>query len=238
MKNKKKKQVKAKVKAKTNIKKKAPIKKTAKASKKAVKKAAKKSIPKQKKKKVITKKSVAKKISKPLKKVAVKIKSKAKVKPIKPVKVTKPIKPVKPSKVAKPIKPVKPAKAAKPAKAFKEPIVKQVKKCKKSLCKELAFANGYCRYHYIASWKAEHIDKKVRKIKHLEKLIIEIKKRFPNQYLDLIKGDLMSDKIFRQVLKDMDLEEDISDFEISDDTQKILDSYSVLVDTDNNEEEF
>ncbi len=244
MKNKKKKQVKAKVKAKANIKKKAPTKKTSKASKKAVKKAVKRSIPKQKKKKVITKKSVAKKISKPLKKVAVKIKSKAKAKPIKPVKAAKSIKPTKPAKAAKPVKPlkaakpVKPVKAAKPAKAFKEPIVKQVKKCKKSLCKELAFANGYCRYHYIASWKAEHIDKKVRKIKHLEKLIIEIKKRFPNQYLDLIKGDLMSDKIFRQVLKDMDLEEDISDFEISDDTQKILDSYSVLVDTDNNEEEF
>lgn len=222
-------------KSKSSAKKKPAVKKAVKHAKKTVNK------PKKKiKTKLVHKKVSVKKVSKSVKKQSIKkqpvktLKYKKIVK-TKTVKTTKPVKTLKPIKPVKPIKPIKPVKVAKPAKKS-EPIVKQAKKCKKSLCKELAFANGYCRYHYIASWKAEHIDKKVRKVKHLEKMITEIKKRFPSQYLELIKGDLMSDKIFRQVLKDMDLEEDISDFEISDDTQKIIDSYSVLVDTDNEEE--
>jgi hypothetical protein len=234
VKDKKKKQVKNKphVKKKTAVKK-APAKKAAKkpAPKKTSNKTARKIID-----------SVFKRAFKPAKKAAKPAKLKKPIKAAKPVKPIKPAKAAKPIKAAKPVKPIKPAKPVKPVKAAKVkalPIVKQAKKCKKSLCKELAFANGYCRYHYIASWKAEHIDKKVRKIKHLEKLINEIKKRFPAQYLDLIKADLLSDKVFRQVLKDMDLEEDVSDFEISDDTQRIIDSYSSLVETDSsNEEEF
>lgn len=213
-------------KSKSSAKKKPAVKKAVKHAKKTVNKTKKKI-----KAKPVHKKVSIKKVSKPIKKQSVK---KQPIKTLKHKKTVK-IKPVKPSKPVKVLKAVKPVKGAKLAKKS-EPIVKQAKKCKKSLCKELAFANGYCRYHYIASWKAEHIDKKVRKVKHLEKMITEIKKRFPSQYLELIKGDLMSDKIFRQVLKDMDLEEDISDFEISDDTQKIIDSYSVLVDTDNEEE--
>ena len=45
-----------------------------------------------------------------------------------------------------------------------QPIVQKVKKCKKSLCKEPAVINGYCRYHYIAGWRTENIDKKVKKL--------------------------------------------------------------------------
>ena len=116
-----------------------------------------------------------------------------------------------------------------------QPIVQKVKKCKKSLCKEPASINGYCRYHYIAGWRTENIDKKVKKLNHLEKTINEIKKRFTPEYLELIKADLATDENFRKVIKDMDLEEDISDFEISDDTQKIIESYSSLVDLEREE---
>ncbi len=114
-------------------------------------------------------------------------------------------------------------------------IVQKVKKCKKSLCKEPASINGYCRYHYIAGWRTENIDKKVKKLNHLEKTINEIKKRFTPEYLELIKADLATDENFRKVIKDMDLEEDINDFEISDDTQKIIESYSSLVELEREE---
>ena len=125
-------------------------------------------------------------------------------------------------------------KAVAPKKA-QQPIVQKVKKCKKSLCKEPAMLNGYCRYHYVAGWRTENIDKKVKKINHLEKTINEIKKRFTPEYLELIKADLASDDNFKKVIKDMDLEEDINDFEISDDTQKIIESYSSLVDLERDE---
>lgn len=196
--------------------------KTSKASKPATKKLISKKVLLKKTKKVLAKKPVNKRL-------AVK----------KTVKLAKPLKKdlVKKAPLKKELKPVLKAKALKPTnKKTDTSVIKQVKKCKKSLCKEPAFANGYCRYHYVASWKAEHIDKRVKKVKYLEKLIAEIKRRFPVQYLELIKGDLESDKIFKQVLKDMDIEEEINDFEISDDTQKIINSYSSLVDADENEE--
>ena len=132
-----------------------------------------------------------------------------------------------PKKIAKKVLPkkVEAKKQAAPVKtkAKAQPIVQKVKKCKKSLCKEPASINGYCRYHYIAGWRTENIDKKVKKLNHLEKTINEIKKRFTPEYLELIKADLATDENFRKVIKDMDLEEDINDFEISDDTQKIID---------------
>ncbi len=79
------------------------------------------------------------------------------------------------------------------------------------------------------------MDKKVKKLNHLEKTINEIKKRFTPEYLELIKADLATDENFRKVIKDMDLEEDINDFEISDDTQKIIESYSSLVELEREE---
>ncbi|MFH1223168.1 MAG: hypothetical protein V1647_02345 [Pseudomonadota bacterium] len=188
-------------------------------------------------KKPIKKVKAAKRV-KAVKKIksAKKIKLVKKIKPAKKVKhvkqVKKVIKPVKPAKLVKPAKPVKPVKSVEKKSI---PIVQKIKKCKKSLCKDPAAINGYCRYHYISSWKIENIDKRVKKVNHLEKSINEIKKRFPHDYLELIRADLVSDEVFRKVLKDMDLEDDISDFEISDDTQRILESYSSLVDIDREE---
>lgn len=209
-----KKKIKKNVKVKPKAK---PAKKKAVKKKNIAKKLVKKPVLKKKSKKVV--KKASKKI---IKKTAKKLVKKSSVKKI-----------LKPVKVAKPIKPTKPVKPV--VKKLDIPVVQKVKKCKKSLCKEPAVINGYCRYHYIAGWKVENIDKKVKKVKHLEKLVIEIKKRFPHEYMELIKADLVSDKIFKQVLKDMDLEEDINNFEVSDDTQRIIESYSSLVDLEREE---
>lgn len=174
-------------------------------------------------KKVVAKKAVHKKVTPKKvkgKKVVVKKIAPKKIAPKKEIKV------VKAAKVSK----VVPKVDKKLEKKKAQPIVQKVKKCKKSLCKEPASINGYCRYHYIAGWRTENIDKKVKKLSHLEKTINEIKKRFTPEYLELIKADLATDENFRKVIKDMDLEEDINDFEISDDTQKIIESYSSLVD--------
>ena len=172
-------------------------------------------------KKAVVKKAVHKKVA-PKKVKAKKVTHKKVV--VK--KVVKKIVPKKDLKVAK----VSPKIDKKAEKKKAQPIIQKVKKCKKSLCKEPASINGYCRYHYIAGWRTENIDKKVKKLSHLEKTINEIKKRFTPEYLELIKADLATDENFRKVIKDMDLEEDINDFEISDDTQKIIESYSSLVD--------
>jgi len=209
---------KVKIKAKAKPKKKVAIKKAV--SKKAVHK--KVVAKKMAHKKVVTKKAKAKKI---IKKVAPK-----KVAPKKIVKKVAPKKVAKVTKVIKVAKVVAPKVEKKVEKKKPQPIVQKVKKCKKSLCKEPAVLNGYCRYHYIAGWRTENIDKKVKKLNHLEKTINEIKKRFTPEYLELIKADLATDENFRKVIKDMDLEEDVNDFEISDDTQKIIESYSSLVD--------
>lgn len=174
-------------------------------------------------KKVVAKKTTHKKVAPKkgkAKKIVVKKSAPKKVAPKKEIKVTK---------VAK-VSKVAPKIDKKAEKKKAQPIVQKVKKCKKSLCKEPASINGYCRYHYIAGWRTENIDKKVKKLSHLEKTINEIKKRFTPEYLELIKADLASDENFRKVIKDMDLEEDINDFEISDDTQRIIESYSSLVD--------
>jgi hypothetical protein len=195
----------------------------------AVKKANKKKIKAKSKpnKKVISKKVPPKKATNK-KQVNKKITpKKVKAKKIVPKKVAP--KKLAPKKVAK-VSKVIPKVDKKAEKKHAQPIVQKVKKCKKSLCKEPASINGYCRYHYIAGWRTENIDKKVKKLSHLEKTINEIKKRFTPEYLELIKADLATDENFRKVIKDMDLEEDISDFEISDDTQKIIESYSSLVD--------
>lgn len=212
-KSKTKKKISPKPKAKAKAKAVKAKKKVTASKPKAAKKAPAKKLAKKPVKKTVSKKSVSKKpIKKILKKTAPKI-------------VNKPVK-----------KAVKEAPKQKQIiKKAEVPVVQKVKKCKKSLCKEPAVVNGYCRYHYVAGWKVENIDKKVKKLKHLDKLVMEIRKRFPHEYMELIKADLVSDKVFRQVLKDMDLEEDINNFEISDDTQKIIESYSSLVELEREE---
>jgi hypothetical protein len=188
----------------------------------------KKAAPKKTATKKVTAKKAAHKKATPKKTVHKKVTPKKPVlKKVAPKKVSKKVLPKK-VEAKKQVVPVK-------AKAKAQPIVQKVKKCKKSLCKEPASINGYCRYHYIAGWRTENIDKKVKKLNHLEKTINEIKKRFTPEYLELIKADLATDENFRKVIKDMDLEEDINDFEISDDTQKIIESYNSLVDLEREE---
>ncbi|MFC2074996.1 hypothetical protein ACFLRA_01840 [Bdellovibrionota bacterium] len=139
----------------------------------------------------VAKKSKAAKVSK----VAKKPKVAKKLKP-------KPIAKAKPPKEPKKKAPAKAKKSAKEVAA-----AAPTKECAFGSCEEVAITGDYCRYHYIANWRRLKAKERVLAEKRLNKYIEELTSRYPEEYLEVIRKDLSSDKSFHELLQDLDIEE-------------------------------
>lgn len=76
------------------------------------------------------------------------------------------------------------------------------KKCTYEDCKSPQTTAKFCRLHYIALWK----DRKKSKEKKLNQYIEAITKKYPNQYLEVIKKDLSSPENFKRAVDELDIE--------------------------------
>ncbi len=98
--------------------------------------------------------------------------------------------------------------------------------CREVACEGLATTGGYCRLHYIKNWKQIKRKELILREKKLNQYIEELIAKYPDKYIEAIRQDLASDKDFAKVIYDLDLDENIDDFEIdgSDSVDSLIDT--------------
>lgn len=74
-------------------------------------------------------------------------------------------------------------------------------------CEESKTTGDFCRLHYITKWKRLKKKEKVLAEKRLNKYIEELTSRYPDEYIEVIKRDLSSDKNFAELLQDLEIED-------------------------------
>lgn len=89
--------------------------------------------------------------------------------------------------------------------------------CKFNGCDEIANVEGYCRYHYLLNWKRIQLKKKILSEGKLEKYINELTAKYPDKYIEMLKGDLKSEKDFLSVVNELEIDD--SDNGMSDDEE-------------------
>ena len=97
--------------------------------------------------------------------------------------------------------------------------------CREVACDGLSTTAGYCRLHYIKNWKKLKRKEVILKEKKLNQYIEELVLKYPEKYIEAIRIDLASEKEFAKVIRDLDLDESIDDFEGEGDAEdNIIDS--------------
>jgi len=136
------------------------------------------------------------------------------------------------AKAAAPVKGAKGAKAAAPVAAPAPALTKKPKAeagakkassgssrknaanvCREVTCESLITSGGYCRLHYIKNWKRIKRKEAVMKEGKLNQYIEELVLKYPEKYIEAIRQDLANDKEFMKVIRDLELDEAIDDFE-------------------------
>lgn len=74
-------------------------------------------------------------------------------------------------------------------------------------CEESKTTGDFCRLHYISRWRKLKKKERVLAEKRLNKYIEELTSRYPDEYLEVIKRDLSSDKNFAELLQELEIED-------------------------------
>ncbi len=82
--------------------------------------------------------------------------------------------------------------------------------CFEKGCDNLSTTLGYCRYHYIKNWDSIKGKQTILKEGNLHKMIEGLVRKYPMKFVEEVLKDLFDDKSFFNVLKDLDLTEDLS----------------------------
>jgi len=105
----------------------------------------------------------------------------------------------------------------KPTKAARKTPVKQAKKgsktsdnpliklCRADHCKEPIKSQGYCRLHYISHWKYIKLDDKIKAERRLNAYVDRLVKRYPGEYLDVLKGNIEDESKFKETIEELDV---------------------------------
>jgi hypothetical protein len=86
---------------------------------------------------------------------------------------------------------------------------KNDQKCCISSCSNTTEINEYCRFHYIMHWNRIKKVERVEAERRLNKYIEEITKKYPTEYLEIIKKNLEDTKSLEKIVQDMNLEDDM-----------------------------
>ncbi len=89
--------------------------------------------------------------------------------------------------------------------------------CKYSGCDEIAAVEGYCRYHYLLNWKRIQLKKKILTEGKLDKYIHELTAKYPDKYVEMLKGDLKTEKDFTSVVNELEIDDTDSSMSEDDD---------------------
>ncbi|NDD91757.1 hypothetical protein EBZ37_06705, partial [bacterium] len=85
--------------------------------------------------------------------------------------------------------------------------------CREVACEGLGTTSGYCRLHYIKNWRKIKRKEVILREGKLNIYIEELVAKYPEKYLEAIRQDLTNDKEFAKVIRDLDLDESIDDFD-------------------------
>ena len=85
--------------------------------------------------------------------------------------------------------------------------------CREVACEGLGTTAGYCRLHYIKNWRKIKRKEVILREGKLNIYIEELVAKYPEKYLEAIRQDLTSDKEFAKVIHDLDLDENMDEFE-------------------------
>lgn len=80
------------------------------------------------------------------------------------------------------------------------------KRCEEKRCRSEATTANFCRFHYIAHWERELRKHPPTREEKLNYYIREITRRYPGEYLEIIKRDLSSDESFKKSLRELNIE--------------------------------
>lgn len=115
-------------------------------------------------------------------------------------------------------------KEAKEAKEPKKAKPKKVRFCLFSQCKQPATSKGYCRLHYLATWKSERLSQQIKAEKRLNNYVDRLAKKYPKDYLERIKEGLENDDKFKKTLEELFPDQDM-DAEASDTENEFLEKF-------------
>ncbi|TVQ80263.1 MAG: hypothetical protein EA369_02950 [Bradymonadales bacterium] len=62
--------------------------------------------------------------------------------------------------------------------------------CKFAGCFDMATVGGFCRLHYLASWKKMKSKEAKKKGKDLKSYLAELSTRFPEEFMEKLKSDI------------------------------------------------
>lgn len=62
--------------------------------------------------------------------------------------------------------------------------------CKKAGCHDMATLSGFCRLHYLSSWKKLKTKEAGKRGKKLEAYLQELSTRFPEEFLEKLKAEV------------------------------------------------
>ncbi len=96
-----------------------------------------------------------------------------------------------------------------------------LKKCHYKECSHQATTGKFCRLHYMMTWQKTKNLSRESKEKMLDRYIKAITKKYPDDYLEVIKKDLSSEENFKRSVHDLDLE-NMSDLDFLDDYGGII----------------
>lgn len=83
--------------------------------------------------------------------------------------------------------------------------------CKIEGCENLATTLGHCRLHYISEWKLIHQKRKILESGELQSCLIGLIKKYPRKYIQTIYEDLIEEKDFFAVLKELNIDVNVED---------------------------
>ena len=87
--------------------------------------------------------------------------------------------------------------------------------CLEKGCDNPDTTSGYCRFHYIKNWSDIKKKQAIMSEGKLQIFIEELLKKFPVKVLDNVIGDLIDDKSFFNILKDLNIESCLDGYEES-----------------------
>ena len=96
--------------------------------------------------------------------------------------------------------------------------------CREIACELVSTTAGYCRLHYIKNWKKIKRKEIILREKKLNQYIEELVAKYPDKYIEAIRADLSDQKAFDKVILDLEIDENLDDFEGDGDDDAVVES--------------
>lgn len=62
--------------------------------------------------------------------------------------------------------------------------------CKQTGCHDISTTHGFCRFHYLASWRSLKTKEAKKHGQELKLYLAELSRKFPEEFLERLKGEV------------------------------------------------